>query len=148
MTWRAISGRPSAAVYTETLTTTLEPPADADGHILTYTITSAVNSGTIRFTANNDAVSSFKPQFVFTPDRVTQGSTDVAYTVDDCTGNSLIALEDQYVSGGFVYSRQNCLNVTGRAMRSAPSQLNWHSLVSSIGCCFVRETTGSYPSNS
>ena len=42
-----------------------------------------------------------------------QGSVDVTYTVDDCLGNDLIELEDQYDSdGAFVYNRQNCLNVT------------------------------------
>jgi len=86
----------------------------ADGHVLRYTIRSSIGIGTIRFTGNDNNISSFKPQFVFTPDSVTQqGSVDVTYTVDDCLGNDLIELEDQYDSdGAFVYDRQNCLNVT------------------------------------
>jgi len=47
-----------------------------------------------------------------------QGSVDVMYTVDDCLGNDLIELKDQYDSdGAFVYNRQNCLNVTGRGLQ-------------------------------
>ena len=112
-----------ATVFTESLTTTLEPAADADGHILTYTILSSIDIGIIRFTANNNNVSSFNPQFTFTPDG--QGSVNVTYTVDDCTGNTLIALADQYNNGVFMYNRSNCLNATGNILLTsrAPSGL-------------------------
>jgi len=39
-----------------------------DGDVLRYTILSDIGIGTIRFTGNDNNISSFKPQFVFTPD--------------------------------------------------------------------------------
>jgi len=52
-----------------------------DGHVLRYTIRSSIGIGTIRFTGNDNNISSFKPQFVFTPDG--KGLADIGRHVTD-----------------------------------------------------------------
>ena len=102
-----------AVVISSTLDNVKLAPAtgtDADGHKVTFTLTTVPQYGTFRFVSGDNETATGDSSFVYTSG-ASAGTETLEYEVDDCeSGDGLVALDDQ----GAAWNRLNCMKGLNR----------------------------------